>query len=136
MAHTPEVKAAWTLLVAVANTDPGDPARITRLWEKAVALGEAIQKSKPAPTARAGVKPAARASTSQPVTNSRGQVIRSGHVCPFGRNKGVPIEELNDRDLAFLLNKAEEDQENPEKAKWKEKNRPYLEALRKERDSR
>lgn len=67
--------------------------------------------------------PAPRASAP---TSAKGA---SGHVMPFGRTKGQPIEKEPVKGLEYLKKYLEESVADPSKAKWAEKNQALLDAV-------
>ena len=122
MAHSPATTAAWNALLLAAKADQTDQTYARRLWERAEILAHTL----PAPSIRQ------TGADRQEVKGTNGNTLRSGHVAPIGRSKGTPIEELDTKDLGWLLAKAEADGVDPAKQRWHEKDRPYLEALRAE----
>lgn len=50
-------------------------------------------------------------------------------VVPFGKNKGRPITELNDKSLAWYVEAAQKNIADPAKAKWRAKEEKWLKAL-------
>ncbi len=61
---------------------------------------------------------------------------RSGQVVPFGKSKGVPIEEATTKDLRYLEGAIAESVDDESKAKWREKNVALLDAIRVELGTR
>jgi len=51
---------------------------------------------------------------------------------PFGKSKGEPITDIEDKDLQWLAEAVKKSVEDPSKAKWKGKNQELLTALRDE----
>jgi len=70
------------------------------------------------------------------VVGTRGNTLRSGQVVPFGRSKGQPVEECDDRDLMWLQNAMRESVADPAKERWREKNQTLLDAIDAELESR
>ena len=60
----------------------------------------------------------------------------SGHVIPFGRSKGTPIEEAETQDLEWVSMRLAESISDPEKARWAASNRALLEAIGAELEGR
>lgn len=111
---------AWNNLAAVAAAYPDHlptDAEKTRLSDAAkawaVANGYALKASAPASTKGA-----------------------SGHVVPFGRTKGQPIESESVKGLEYLKKYLKESVADPSKAKWAEKNQALLDAVNAELESR
>jgi len=131
MAHTLATTQAWNEVLRLVRPPDAEPTFDAALWKAVLAFAATLPppKSVANPAAPTPAKP-------HTARNSAGEVTRSGHVSPFGTSKGLPIEELVDRDLAFLLRKAEADQLDPDKEKWHAKNLPYLQALRTEAAAR
>jgi hypothetical protein len=53
-------------------------------------------------------------------------------TCPFGRNKGLPLAELSDRDLEWIGGALQESLDDPEKRVYARKNAADLENVRRE----
>ena len=54
----------------------------------------------------------------------------AGLTIPFGKTKGTPLAEANDKDLAFLLKVSTENLDNPEKANFRESNQAFITAIK------
>lgn len=67
-----------------------------------------------------------------PVRGTGGRQLRSGQVMPFGRSKGVPIEEVEASDLEWVLGRVRESVDDPEKQRWRVANAQLADALQKE----
>lgn len=78
----------------------------------------------------------APASPSVPVKGTNGGTLRSGQVVPFGRDKGVPIEEADTKSLQWLAGAMRESIADPSKEKWAAKNRQLLDAIEVELETR
>lgn len=74
--------------------------------------------------------------TSGRVVGTRGNVLRSGEVVPFGNSKGKPIEEESDKSLEWLRNAIASSVDDPSKERWREKNQKLLDAIEAELDAR
>lgn len=113
--------AAWMVLsqvaVQFARSTTGDKAAAQALHDAALAYAAA---SKPVATAS---KPARTGA-------------RSGAVVPFGRDKGVPIEEADTKSLRWLAGAMRESIADPAKEKWADKNRQLLDAIEAELETR
>lgn len=46
--------------------------------------------------------------------------------CPFGRDQGRPLRELDDRSLSWLAGSVRKSIDDPEKSKWQRKNQALL----------
>jgi hypothetical protein len=57
-------------------------------------------------------------------------------VVPFGKKKGTPVTELDDRSLAWFIEAAQKNIADPDKAKWKAKEQRWLAALEAEKAAR
>ena len=53
-------------------------------------------------------------------------------VVPFGKNKGTPIDRLSDRSLAWYIEAAEQNINDPAKARWRDKETLWLTQLTRE----
>lgn len=65
-----------------------------------------------------------------------GRVLRSGEVIPFGRSKGLPVEEAEDKDLHFVLERVRAGLDDPDKARWRDKNQKLVDAIERELETR
>lgn len=70
------------------------------------------------------------------VVGTRGNVLRSGVVVPFGSSKGKPIEEESDKSLLWLIKYAREAIANPDKARFVDSNQALLDACLADAQSR
>jgi hypothetical protein len=61
---------------------------------------------------------------------------RSGQVVPFGRTKGLPLEEAETKDLQWLAGAMRESIADPSKEQWAAKNRVLLDAIEAELETR
>lgn len=61
---------------------------------------------------------------------------RSGFTMPFGRSKGLAIEDAQRSDVEWMLSKIEQDIDDPEKARFRAKNVAFRDALDAELASR
>lgn len=66
------------------------------------------------------------------IVGTGGRELRCGVVMPFGRSKGVAIEEADAKDLAWVAKALGESIDNPEKQRWRAANVATLEAIEKE----
>lgn len=82
----------------------------------------------PAPAAA----PAPSAAPRTPPSTASAAREPSGLTMPFGRNKGTPIEELDDKDLSYWAGKMEEELADPDKARYHARVRGQLETVRAE----
>lgn len=57
-------------------------------------------------------------------------------VMPFGKQKGLKLTEINDRDLDWYIQATEKSVADPEKAKWKAKEQKRLDLYRAEKEKR
>lgn len=71
-----------------------------------------------------------------PVLGTNKRTLRSGHVVPFGRSKGTPLEEAARPDLEWLEGAIQASVDDPEKERFRAKNVELLEAIRAELASR
>lgn len=67
---------------------------------------------------------------------NRGKDESGGLVVPFGKNKGVPITELTDKQLEWYIGAAKQTIADPEKAKFRAKEEKWLAALESELSGR
>lgn len=118
MATREEQMAAWQRLVEVVQSfDLGSKYSREQLSAAARAYSQAV-------------------GTTGAVRGTGGKVLRSGHVAPFGRSKGQPIEELDTKDLRWLEGVLRESVDNPEKERWRAANQELLSAVEVELASR
>lgn len=126
MAHTLETTQAWNNILKLVRPPDASPAFDSALWAAVLKFAATL------PPPQRGTKP-----VSHTARNTAGDVTRSGVVWPFkGEKNGVPLEELETKDVEWWLNKAEADHVDPSKAKWRDKNRAQLAALRAEMETR
>lgn len=114
---------AWTDLV-----DASDAHHIERTKERAQKLSDAAKAWAAASNATAPKSGAVR--------GTNGNTLRSGQVVPFGRTKGLPIEEAETKDLQWLAGAMRESIADPAKEKWAPKNRELLDAIEHELETR
>lgn len=67
---------------------------------------------------------------------SGGRSRRSGKTVPFGRSKGLPIEEATTKDLTWLAEVLRESIDEPAREKYREQNAALLSAIEAELESR
>lgn len=72
----------------------------------------------------------------RPTYGTSGRKLRSGHVVPFGRLKGHPIEEVSDKDLNWLLEAIGQSLADPTKGRWADQNQALWDAIRNELETR
>lgn len=112
------VKAAQGLLVdaavQLAAGDLFDEQLRQALFRAADTYARAVWASK---TGKGGTK------------TSTGRGRRSGVVCPFGREKGVPIEEAKTDNLRWLVEALSNSIDDPQKARWRADNIKTLNAI-------
>lgn len=109
-----EKDKAWTALCVAATNFAGD----------------AFDKAKVKALSNAAIQWAAACAGA--VTGTNGQKLRSGAVMPFGRSKGVAIEEATTKDLKWTANALSESIIDPDKARWRDANELLLKAIQKE----
>lgn len=118
---------AWKVLDASARLFNGDKhtgaalSQAAKDWAAANGFVQAV----------GGAAPVAA-----PVTGTGGKTLRSGQVVPFGRDKGVPIEEADAKSLQWLAGVMRESIADPSKEKWAAKNRALLDAIEVELETR
>lgn len=61
---------------------------------------------------------------------------RSGHVIPFGRSKGQPIEEVDAKDLTWVAGALRTSIDDETKSRWREANQALLAAIEAELETR
>lgn len=61
---------------------------------------------------------------------------KSAVVCPFGRDKGKSISDLDDRGVRWLLGVVSESVDDPDKARFRSQNAALLDALQVEAEER
>jgi hypothetical protein len=115
---------AWSALVN-ASDDHSD----SRTKSAAQSLSDAAK-------AWADVCRAPATSAPKAVKGTNGNTLRSGQVVPFGRSKGMPIEESDTKDLQWLAGAMRESIADPAKEKWAPKNRELLDAIEHELETR
>lgn len=124
-AQTSAVREAWKNRLTIASGD--DPEQD----------GEAEDELPPvAPVERAPE----REQRQEPKQRSQGGSQRGSRVptVPFGRNKGKAIDDptVEYRDLQYLAEAAQKSIRDPSKAKFKEQNRAFLDAIHIEMENR
>jgi len=70
------------------------------------------------------------------VKGTNGKTLRSGAVVPFGRSRGLPIEEATKGDLQWVSGALRESIADPAKARWAPQNRELLAAIEAELETR
>lgn len=133
MGLSKEQVRAWNELESAARAAQDERYREV-LWERFKTAIAAY--TPPAPAAPAKGQQRQSSSSTRPVTGHGGRVIRSGAVCPFGRDQGKPIEELDMRSLDFIIARMEESIDDPAKERYLEKNKKLLDAVLKEKGTR
>lgn len=130
MALTEKQTEAWKALEKLANFADRNAG-----WNAALEFARALAPpvAKPAQQRSSSTRPARQSGA---VNGHGGRQIRSGEVCPFGKSKGVPIEELEERDLHFIIKAMQDSLDDPSKDRWREKNEKLLNACEKELGTR
>ena len=70
------------------------------------------------------------------VKGTRGNTLRSGAVIPFGKSKGVAIEEADVKDLRWVAGALSASIEDPAKERWAPQNRALLVSIEAELETR
>lgn len=116
---------AWQRLDDVASTHRRELFPEVKDWEKqrlrlhqaAVAYAATCKSSKPNPGR---------------VVGTNGRELRGGVSPTFGSSKGVPLEEIETKDLRWYEKVTLEQIDDPDKRNFIAKNRAFLTAVRKE----
>jgi len=111
---------AWAALnraaIRSASAEPGDLAVGKGLHHAAIAYATACGHTRTGPTQQARTA--------------------SETVLPFGRSKGVPIGEAKTPDLEWVAKAVRESLDDPERARFREKNLALLAEIEKELEMR
>lgn len=67
---------------------------------------------------------------------TNGNKLRSGKTLPFGRQKGVAIEEVDDENLRWVLGRVRESLDDPSKDRFRAANAELADAIEKELETR
>ena len=123
MSNTEAVERTWRALEGAAR-DYAATGDMSQAKSLAVAAEAYTRARWAANTGKAGTKP------------SEGRGALSGVVVPFGRSKGVAIEEADAKDLRWVANALGQSIDNPDKARWRDDNERVLDAIQKELGTR
>jgi hypothetical protein len=118
---TEDVKRTWAMLSGAALGHAANPEDLALKKELADAA-DAYSKARTAARGATGAKPA--------------QAGVSGVVMPFGRSKGVAIEQATVNDLRWVASALAQSIDNPDKARWRDENQRVLDAIQRELDKR
>ena len=70
----------------------------------------------------------ARASSGAAPVRAQSTGERSGLVVPFGKNKGMPVEETSDKDLRYLSDAMARSIDDMSKERWRDSNQKLKDA--------
>lgn len=109
-----------------------------RLTETAAAWTEAKEDRKARDALHHAAIAYGKATAPKPgvVTSAGGRTLRSGKTIPFGRSKGMAIEEAETKDLSWVAGALRESIDDPKKERWRADNVELLSAIEAELEGR
>lgn len=132
-AQTAAIREAWKNRLCIATgADPeGDEGTDQRGAEQP-------QQREHAPAPQSSPRPANGngAAASKPQANTNTASAPAWEFVPFGRSKGKHISEIDDRDIAYLVEASQRSLNDPGKARFHDMEQRRLDALQLEQDAR